>query len=106
GFRLGGGVAMNHAGVLLVSWVLCLAREPQGAEAQELSNPPRRVSGSDMIASGQVVTRDRAHRTIIDTVVAGDIDVPTLRVALEVLPRRPKRIDVVDDWNLSDALLR
>jgi hypothetical protein len=97
---------MNHARLVLAGWVvLKLAGEAQGAE-QERRDQPRRVSSSDVIASGQIVTRDRAIRTIIDTVVAGNITVPTLRAALEVLPRRPTRIEVVDDRDLSGPLLK
>jgi hypothetical protein len=52
----------------------------------------------NLAASGSTATMQ--ERTIIDTVVVGDISASTLRAALEVLPRRPKRIDIVDDRDL------
>jgi hypothetical protein len=51
-----------------------------------------------------VVSQPRARRTIGDTVLIGDFDVPTLRAALEVLPRKPALIEVVDDRDLSAAV--
>lgn len=78
---------MNHARLILAGWlVLNLAGGTPVATAQ------KRINGN--------------HRTILETVVAGDVDVPTLRAALEVLPRRPMRIDVVDDRNLSGPTLK
>jgi hypothetical protein len=75
---------LNHARLVLAGWLLLsLAGGASGVTAQE------RINGN--------------HRTIHDTVVAGDIDVATLRAALEVLPRRPTRIVVVDDRDLSGA---
>jgi hypothetical protein len=42
-------------------------------------------------------------RIVAGTVVNGDINVRTLRAALEVLPRRPERIVVVDAGEVSSA---
>jgi hypothetical protein len=98
---------MNHARLVLAGWVvLNLAGQAQGTAAQERRNQRKHVSRQDLVASGEIVTRSRATRTIVDTIVAGDINVSTLRAALEVLPRRPKRIDVVDDRDLSSAILK
>ena len=43
-------------------------------------------------------------RVIAGTIVVGDIDTRTLRAALEVLPRRPERIVVVDEEAMPPAL--
>src|SRR5512147_1488474 len=81
--------------------VLTLAGLAPAAAAQDFRNPSRVTSGSDLNRSGQVAARDRSLRTIIDTVVVGEIDVSTLRAALEALPRRPKRIEIIDDDEIS-----
>src|SRR5262245_17959165 len=47
-----------------------------------------------------------AVRTIGTTVVAGEVDVKTLRDALEALPRTPTRIEMVDDRRLSAGTLK
>ena len=52
------------------------------------------------VANGQARKRARSpeesSRVVAGTVVNGDIDRRALRAALEALPRRPARIDVVD----------
>ena len=86
---------MNHARLALAGWmVLNLAGVAPRAMAQEVKN------------QGPVVCGRGAQRTIVDTVVTGSVDARTLRAALEVLPRRPKRIDVVDDQDLPAAVLK
>jgi hypothetical protein len=58
------------------------------------------ISTTSVAADGQGREPPRApetrSRTVAGTVVDGDIDIRTLRLALEALPRRPERIVVVD----------
>jgi hypothetical protein len=58
------------------------------------------ICTTNVAAGGQGRERSRAPETrsrmVAGTVVDGDIDIRTLRLALEVLPRRPERIIVVD----------
>jgi hypothetical protein len=49
-------------------------------------------------------TTETRSRIVAGTVVDGDIDVRTLRLALEVLPRRPDRIVAVDADAVPPAL--
>ncbi len=55
-------------------------------------------------ANGQGHKRERSSETssriVAGTLVDGDIDLRTLRAALEALPRRPERIVVVDTESL------
>jgi hypothetical protein len=57
-----------------------------------------------MVAAWLLLTASLV-RTIGNTVVVGDIDIRMLRTVLEVLPRQPARITVVDDTDLSAAAL-
>jgi hypothetical protein len=54
----------------------------------------------NVAAGGQERERSRAPQTrsriVAGTIVDGDVDTRTLRLALELLPRRPERIVVVD----------
>jgi hypothetical protein len=50
------------------------------------------VAGESQGTAGQI---NRTVRTIGTTVVVEDIDVGTLQRALEVLPRQPKRIEIL-----------
>jgi hypothetical protein len=78
---------MNRAPIAVAgSILLCLVGGATGGAAQE----PQRL----------------AVRTIAGTIVSGDVDEKTLREALEALPRRPARIDMVDDHRLSAKALK
>jgi hypothetical protein len=46
----------------------------------------------------------RSVQSVAGTIVVGEIDRRTLRAALEALPRRPARIEVVDDSAAPPAL--
>jgi hypothetical protein len=66
------------------------------------------ICTTNVAAGGQGRDRARARETrsrmVAGTVVDGDIDTRTLRLALEVLPRRPERIIVVDADAITLAL--
>jgi len=82
--------------------------------AQQRSLPIRHcligllICTTSVAADGQGRERPRAPETrsriVAGTVVDGDIDVRTLRLALEVLPRRPDRIIAVDADAVPPAL--
>ena len=64
----------------LMSLLICSTSEAANGQR------PERVQSAEAAPS----------RIVAGTVVEGDIDIRTLRAALEVLPRRPERIVVVD----------
>jgi hypothetical protein len=63
----------------LIGLLICTTNVAAGGQTRERSRPPETRS-----------------RMVAGTVVDGDIDTRILRLALEVLPRRPERIIVVD----------
>ena len=75
---------MNHARIVLAGWVVL-----------------NLAGWADAAAHGRT---DRQYRTIAGTLVVGDVGMSTLRAALEVLPRKPQRIDIVDDRKLPAAV--
>jgi hypothetical protein len=66
------------------------------------------ICASSEAANGQgqhpARSSETPSRIITGTAVDGDIDTRTLRAALEMLPRRPERIAVVDDEAVPPAL--
>ena len=66
------------------------------------------ICSTSVAASGQgregTRSAETRSRIVAGTAVDGDIDTRTLRLALEVLPRRPDRIVVVDADAVTPAL--
>lgn len=54
-------------------------------------------------SAGEAAYGQGRERIVAGTVVIGDVDTRTLRAAIEVLPRRPERIVVVDAGELPGA---